>query len=68
VGLWLNLPRLRLARATEYALGLWARETAEDLPRAWADAAAPTEEEVEALYHRMRAQRVLARGRARAGG
>lgn len=68
VQLWLNLPRVRLRRATEVALGLHAALSTADLPREWADALAVCQEEAEEIDYQMRSARQDARAKAKRGG
>lgn len=48
-GLWLNIPRLRLARATDSLLGTAAAFSRGALPPQWFDALSLVEEEAAAL-------------------
>lgn len=66
-GLWLNLPRVRLQRGTETALGIQAALSPDDLPGEWFDAVARDEAEAAELeacsnYERMRARIASQRG------
>lgn len=64
-GLWLNLPRIRLQRALEVAMGWGIMANLDPLPREWFDAMAPLEEQVENLRGRVNAERFEAKASVR---
>ena len=65
--LWLNLPRQRLRRAVEHALGAQAVSSNDDLGREWAEALASSPEEVDEIAYKMRESRRDARMAAKRG-
>lgn len=67
MGLWLNLPRVRMQGAVAVANGLSAALGSEDLGWLWADAIADTEDEADELLWRANAERMTARVRSRLG-
>jgi hypothetical protein len=67
LGLWLNLPRVRMQAAVAVANGLSAALGLEDLDRLWADAVASSEEEADYLHWKANADRMTARVKSKLG-
>ena len=65
--LLLNLPRVRLQRAIEFALGRHASMSRDPLGREWADALASCDEEVDEIDYQMRESRKEAKLRDKRG-
>lgn len=67
LGLWLNLPRVRLQLALAHLMAIGAAGSKSDLGIEWADAMAQVPEEVDFIHFAINAERQRARTAAKLG-